>query len=184
MPHDVGEMALMGLQTSVVAPALILATQRWGGWRRLTWPPAIALPLFLLAHVALTVWMAMSTPTVVEDAGFQVGLFAVSILFWLPVIGPARSLSDAGRMIYLFLAMPAMDLAGVFVVLHGDASGGLAMIVAMLPVGIAAVALTWRWVATEAALEVSGSARPITSDRAGPPGYRRSSWRPAQSPPG
>jgi hypothetical protein len=45
--------------------------------------------------------------------------------------------------------MPAMDLAGVFVVLHGDAAGGLAMIVAMLPVGCAAVATTWHWLVTE-----------------------------------
>jgi hypothetical protein len=52
-------------------------------------------------------------------------------------------------MIYLFASMPAMDLAGVFVVLHGDSAGGLAMIVAMLPVGVAALVTTWHWVLTE-----------------------------------
>jgi hypothetical protein len=99
-------------------------------------------------------------------------LIAISLVFWLPVIGRSRRLSDAGQTVYLFLAMPAMDLAGVFVVLHGDATGGLAMIVAMLPVGGAAVLLTWRWMLAEAvAAEVVELERP-TRLRAVPRGTR------------
>lgn len=149
-PSDTVEMAVMGLDTSLVAPALILACRDWRGWRFLTLPAVVALPAFLVVHAGLTAWMAVSMPTRVPDLGFHAGLVLCSLVFWLPVLGSHRRLSEAGRSLYLFLAMPAMDLAGVFVVLHGDSAGGLAMIVAMLPVGLAAVAMTWRWLLAEA----------------------------------
>jgi cytochrome c oxidase assembly factor CtaG len=53
--------------------------------------------------------------------------------------------------------MPSLDLAGVVIVLRGDAAGGLAMIVGMLPVGVAAVALCWRWIIHEEQVEMSAS---------------------------
>jgi len=141
----------MGLDTSIVAPAVALASRRWRGRQFLTWPASLALPSFLAVHIALTAWMTIAMPSLVADLGFQVALTAASVVFWLPVLAATRRLSDAGRCVYLFLAMPAMDLAGVFVVLHGDPAGGLAMIVAMLPVGVAAVVSTWRWMAIEEA---------------------------------
>jgi cytochrome c oxidase assembly factor CtaG len=87
-------------------------------------------------------------PPPATDAAFHLGLLIVSLWFWLPVIGP-RPLTEAAQCVYLFLAMPTMDLAGVYVVLHGDAGGGLAMIVAMLPVGVVAVVRTWQWIVRE-----------------------------------
>ncbi|HEY1486156.1 MAG TPA: hypothetical protein VGF84_08620 [Micromonosporaceae bacterium] len=154
-PNDTVEMALMGMDTSIIAPLIVLAARSWPGWRRLVIPAALTLPLFLLAHAAITVWMVQAMPGPGSDLGFQAGLIVVSVWFWLPVFGPARRLSDAGRTAYLFLAMPTMDLAGVYVIVRGDAAGGLAMIVAMLPIGLLAVALTWHWILTEAAAETA-----------------------------
>ncbi|MGN6474642.1 MAG: hypothetical protein ACTHK4_13475 [Mycobacteriales bacterium] len=157
---DMVEMALMGLDTSLVAPAVLYASRSWPGWTALTLPAVVALPVFLVVHAALTVWMTLSMPTLAGDIGFQAALIVVSFVFWLPVLAPERRLSDAGRSVYLFLAMPTMDLAGVFVVLHGDSPGGLAMIVAMLPVGLVAVFLTWRWISNESEIcDAAGSRR-------------------------
>jgi hypothetical protein len=148
-PQDLVEMTAMGLDTSVVAPLILLATRSWRGWRRATWPAPIALPVFLALHAAVTVWMALSSPAPAADLGFQAALVVASVVFWAPVLANDSRMSDAGRSVYLFLAMPAMDLAGVFVVLHGDSPGGLAMIVGMLPVGVVAVVRTWRWMVAE-----------------------------------
>lgn len=148
-PLDVLEMSVMGLDTSVVAPLILLATRSWRAWRTLTWPAAIALPAFLVVHALLTVWMALSMPTLPVDLAVQAALVTISLVFWAPVLARESRMSDAGRTLYLFLAMPSMDLAGVFVVLHGDSPGGLAMIVAMLPVGVVAVVRTWRWMVAE-----------------------------------
>ncbi|HEX3707844.1 MAG TPA: hypothetical protein VHV76_14555 [Mycobacteriales bacterium] len=154
-------MAVMGLDTSVIAPAIILLSRSWGLWRLLAWPAAIALPVFLVGHAALTIWMTLSMPMLPADLGFQVALITVSLIFWLPVLGRHRALSFAGRGIYLFLAMPTMDLAGVFVVLHGDSAGGLAMIVAMLPVGVTALLLTWQWMLEESAMADAADLRAV-----------------------
>jgi hypothetical protein len=151
---DIVEMALMGLDTSLIAPAIVLLSRSWPGWKALTWPPVVALPLALVAHAAVTIWMALAMPTVMVEVGVHLALLALSFVFWLPLLRPGTRLSDAGRSLYLFLAMPSMDLAGVFVVLNGDSRGGLAMIVAMLPIGVMAVASTWRWITLEEAAVV------------------------------
>jgi hypothetical protein len=51
--------------------------------------------------------------------------------------------------IYLFAAMPLLDLAGVWLVATGDSIGGVAMIVGMLPMAGFTVLLMWRWIAAE-----------------------------------
>lgn len=154
---DIIEMAIMGLDTSLLAPLTYFLTRRWVKWERVALPAVLALPVFLLAHTAITVWMSLHMPTWATDWIYQLGLLMASVIFWLPVLGERHRLQPGGRMIYLFAAMPAMDMAGVFVVLHGDAAGGLAMIVAMLPVGLAALLTTWRWVVSEDAAMVGGA---------------------------
>jgi hypothetical protein len=110
---------------------------------------SVVLPLFLGVHAAITVWMAFHDPTAPAHVALHGALLAAAVLFWLPVLGRRRRLGDAGRMVYLYLAMPTLDLAGVYVVLRGDPMGGIAMIAAMLPLGMAAVAVTWRWIVAE-----------------------------------
>lgn len=153
----IAHMAEMGLETSVVAPLLVLAARRAHiPLDRVALPAAVALPLFLLAHSAITMTMPFHEPSAPAHLGLHAALLAAAVLFWLPVLGTRRRLSDPARMVYLYLAMPMMDLAGVYVVLRGDAAGGLAMIAAMLPVGLAAVAVTWRWMLAEEAQVRSG----------------------------
>jgi hypothetical protein len=59
--------------------------------------------------------------------------------------------------VYLFLAGPLLDLAGVWLVARGDRAGGLAMVVGMLPIGVAALVVTWRWVVGEEKAAASSS---------------------------
>jgi cytochrome c oxidase assembly factor CtaG len=152
MSAGIAHMAEMGLETSVVAPSLLLATRDrlpWLPWRALALPAAAALPLFLAAHSAITIGMAFHEPPALEHLLLHGVLLVAALLFWHPVFGRTRRLSDPGRVAYLFLAMPTMDLAGVYVVLRGDQAGGIAMIVAMLPVGLIALAVSWRWLMAE-----------------------------------
>ncbi|RKN39051.1 hypothetical protein D7294_22775 [Streptomyces hoynatensis] len=77
-------------------------------------------------------------------------LAAGALAFWLPVLVPGpRRLSAPGRCLYLFLAAPLLDLPAVALVACGHAAGGLAMIAGMLPLPLAALAVTWRWVLAE-----------------------------------
>jgi hypothetical protein len=148
-PHDTVEMAVMGLETAVVAPLLVMATGRWPGWRRLLLPAVVSLPVYVVLHAAVTIGMSVVMPGPALDIGFNVALIVVSVGFWLPVLVRPGGLGPAGAGIYLLLAMPSLDLAGVVVVLRGDPAGGLAMIIGMLPMGLAAVALWWRWIVEE-----------------------------------
>ncbi len=145
----VGHMVEMGLETSALAPALVLLARNRLPLDRLALPGAVALPLFLAVHSAITMTMPFHDPSPLAHVGLHALLLAAALWFWLPVLGERRRMSDPARMVYLYLAMPVMDLAGVYVVLRGDSAGGIAMIVAMLPVGLAAVAVTWRWMLVE-----------------------------------
>jgi hypothetical protein len=71
------------------------------------------------------------------------------VLFRLPVLGRRRPLPDPLRIVYLFVALPMLDLAGVYDVLAGDQAGGLAMIASMLPAALIAVGVAWRWLVAE-----------------------------------
>jgi hypothetical protein len=142
--HEIVHMAAMGLITSVLAPSAILLSRPWLRWRVLSWPAAVALPFFLVLHGTVMIWMEISEPAPLEHAGMDALLFVGAIAFWLPVLGSVRRLDPIGRCVYLYLAAPTLDLAGVVIVARGDSAGGLAMIVGMLPIGLAAVALTWR----------------------------------------
>lgn len=143
-------MAEMGVLTSVVAP--LVAARRWRWLDALT-PPAVSVFLgFLLLHAVIVLAMAYGLVPAVGNIPVHALLLAASVLFWLPVLGARRRLSDPARTVYLFLAMPPLDLPAVWVIARGDAPGGLAMIVAMMPVGLVAIAVTVRWMRREEAL--------------------------------
>lgn len=151
------EMVAMGLSTSTVAPAVVLLTRRrWTTlWTHLTGPAPIVAVLFVAAHSAMTIWMGIGPEPsrgVIGQALHAAAhgvLFAGAVIFWLPVLGPRPRLSPAGRCVYLYLTAPALDLSAVVVVAGGHSAAGLAMIVAMLPVGLLAVCLTWQWITEE-----------------------------------
>lgn len=53
------------------------------------------------------------------------------------------------KCLYLYCAAPLLDLPAVCVVAAGRSAEGISMIVGMLPVGVAAAAVTWSWVNRE-----------------------------------
>lgn len=148
--------AAMGLLVSVVAPALLLLLNRVAPQSdRATVPAVVALPGFLVLHAAVTVYSAHE-PAPLLDAAAHLALLAGALLFWAPVVGARHRLPDAGRMLYLYTALPLLDMAGVWLVAVGDSVGGLSMIVGMLPMGVTAVVITWTWISREERREVLG----------------------------
>lgn len=144
----VAAMAVSGLLVSAVVPASIHATRHRAVWSRLSVPAAAALPGFAALHAVIT-FAGQHAGSVVAHVLLEVVLLAGAVLFWLPVLGERHRLSDPARLVYLYLAMPLLDLPGVAMVALGHVAGGLAMITAMLPIGLAALKITWRWVTTE-----------------------------------
>lgn len=134
----------MGLLVSVAAPVLLLVLGRAAPQLdRWSLPVGVTLPGFVVLHAAVTVYDHSPAPLSLEAAA-HMALLAGAVLFWAPVLGARRRLPDAGRMLYLFAAMPPLDLAGVWLVAVGDSAEGLSMIVGMLPMGLAAVVITWK----------------------------------------
>jgi hypothetical protein len=142
-------MALTGLAVSCLVPALLLATRGRTPWDRLPVHPALALPLFVLVHAADTVGEALLRPAPALRLLFLTALLLTSVLYWMPVLGGPYRLSGPGRCLYLYLSAPCLDLPAVLLITLGQAAGGLAMIVTMLPIGCAAMAATWRWITEE-----------------------------------
>lgn len=108
----------------------------------------VVLPGFVGLHFAVTAWSGYGASALLAVV-VPLVLLVSAMLFWTPVLGSRHRLPDAGRTIYLYTAMPLLDLAGVWRVIVGDSTGGLSMIVGMLPMGFAAVAVTWRWINRE-----------------------------------
>lgn len=65
------------------------------------------------------------------------------------ILGGRLRLRTSGRGGDRFLAAPLLDLPAVGMVAAGHTVAGLAMMVGMLPVGVAAAAVTWSWVNRE-----------------------------------
>jgi len=143
-------MAMMGLLVSVLAPVLLVLRRRaFPQLDRATVPAAVALPGFVTLHAAVTVYTSRGMVPPVLDTATHLALLAGAMLFWAPILGIRRRLPDAGRMLYLYVALPLLDLAGVWLVAVGDSAGGLSMIVGMLPMGATAVIITWNWISRE-----------------------------------
>jgi hypothetical protein len=165
-------MAATGLTLTALVPGAVWALRRSPLWERVSVPAGLALPLLVLLH-AWTVlgdllrWRPSGAGFVAEPA-----LSAAAVLFWLPVLTRTRHrLSDPGRCLYLFLAAPLLDLPAVGVIAAGHSAEGLAMIVGMLPLGIAAAAVTWSWINREERLAAAEPAAPPPAP-GGAPGAR------------
>jgi hypothetical protein len=142
-------MLVMGLLTSVGAPVLVLLGRRRAAPATPRHPGlAVAILIgFGSVHTVLVLAPAAGATLVVAS---HAALLAAAVVFWLPVLGRgATRLPEAGRSVYLFLACPLLDMAALALVVRGEEPEGIAMIVGMLPVAVAAVVLTWRWIARE-----------------------------------
>jgi hypothetical protein len=143
-------MGLSGFVLAAVVPGVVRLTRRFALWRWASLPAGVALPLLVVVHA----WAVLGDPAgPLPTAGARLTepvLLVSGVLFWIPVLTRTRHrLSDPGRCLYLFLAMPLLDLPAVWVVAEGRPAEGIAMIVGMLPLGIAAAAVTWSWVNRE-----------------------------------
>jgi cytochrome c oxidase assembly factor CtaG len=146
-------MVVMGLLTSVVAPLVVLAGRRRHRAAPTTSRVVRAVAIlagFGVLHAAVVLLTVAPTTGALEHVLAHAVLLAGAVIFWLPVLGHGSTrLPPAGRSVYLFLACPLLDMAALVLVVGGDETSGVAMIVAMLPVALAAVVLTWRWIAGE-----------------------------------
>ena len=148
MNTDILGWAVTGLLTSVLAPALVLGTRLRIACDHIALPAALALPGFITVHGLITFELAQH-PAPPLWLGLHLPLLAGALIFWLPIFGHRTRLADPLRALYLLLSVPALDFAGVLVIILGDPAGGLAMIVGMLPAGVIALAVTWQWIHRE-----------------------------------
>ncbi|MFJ7150298.1 hypothetical protein ACIQVT_19160 [Streptomyces sp. NPDC100445] len=153
---DALTMGLSGLLIAAGVPALIHRTRAWPGWGRISLPAAVALPLFVVLHAA-AVLTEPFVPSALARGIVEAFLLYAALLYWLPVLGTRHRLSDPARCMYLYLSMPLLDLPAVAMVAMGHTAGGLAMVAAMLPIGLAALGITWRWINQEERLAQAGA---------------------------
>jgi putative membrane protein len=116
--------------------------------------PAVAWALFVVSQ-----WVAHA-PGVIGPVDGVPALHALehawlsgaAVLFWSCALGGVplpHPLSAPQRAVYLFTAAAAGDLAAVELMAAGQAGAGAAMLAGMLPLGFAAVVVTWRWAVAE-----------------------------------
>jgi cytochrome c oxidase assembly factor CtaG len=126
------------------------------------WAPWAAWAGFVAAHwAALLVAGTQHHLTGLAHLGLHALLLAAGVLFWLPVLGHGqvvRRLRGPAASLYLFLAMPAADLTVVWLMARGETAAVGTMLAAMLPLGIAAVAVSWSWILREERMARAGEA--------------------------
>jgi cytochrome c oxidase assembly factor CtaG len=114
--------------------------------------PAVTWCAFVAAHWTALIVAARADPGGLAHVGVHVMLLVAALLFWLPVLGRGpvpRPVRGPAASLYLFLAVPATDLTVVWLMARGDTGAAGAMLVAMLPLGAAALLVSWRWIVRE-----------------------------------
>lgn len=168
LPADTIEAHVLShaLVALVAAPLLVIAVPLRGpepspAMRRLG--PPVAWAAFVAAHwAALVIAGTQHHLTGLDHLGVHAMLLAAGALFWLPVLGSGRvmpRLRGPAAGLYLFLAMPAADLTAVWLMARGETGAVGVMLAAMLPLGFAAVAVTWSWILREERVARAGAAR-------------------------
>jgi cytochrome c oxidase assembly factor CtaG len=124
--------------------------------------PLTAWAAFLAAHWgALLVAGTQHHLTGLQHLGLHAMLLAAGVLFWLPVLGRGQvvpRLRGPASGLYLFLAVPAADLTVVWLMARGETTAVGVMLASMLPLGIAAVAVSWSWIVREERVARAGGA--------------------------
>ncbi|MEW2288668.1 hypothetical protein [Streptomyces sp. NPDC047841] len=156
---SVAAMAWSAVLVAAAVPAAVRCLRNSPLWERISVPAGVALPLLVLTHA----WAVLGDPVGLAPPGgagvTAPVLLATAVLFWLPAVARTRHrLDDPGRCLYLFLAAPLLDLPAVGMVAAGHTAAGLGMVVGMLPVGVAAAAVTWSWVNREEREALAGPA--------------------------
>jgi hypothetical protein len=122
-----------GLIASVAAPLLALALS----------PVAVPAAVGWGAFVA-AMWV-VHVPEPHTGAAAHVTLLGAALLFWLA----ALRLDGPRRVLFLLTAMPAADLAALWLMAHGEPAAGVVMTASSLPLALAVVLSAWAWVRDE-----------------------------------
>lgn len=144
----VGLWVVTGLVPSVIAPLLLLAVRGRLHVAPRRWPVGVVAAAFVLLHTGVTLSL-LRPMSPVTWAGLHVLLLLGAVAYWLPVLSRPPRLVGVGPFVYLALSSPFLDFAGVAVVVLGSPAGGVAMILAMLPINTAAVVCLWRSMVNE-----------------------------------
>jgi cytochrome c oxidase assembly factor CtaG len=124
--------------------------------------PYVAWAAFIGVHwAALVIAATQHHLTGLPHLGLHALLLVAGVLFWLPVLGHGQvmpRLRGAAATLYLFLAMPAADLTVVWLMARGEAGAVGVMLAAMVPLGIAALAVSWSWILGEERVARAGEA--------------------------
>jgi cytochrome c oxidase assembly factor CtaG len=136
-----GHMVEHSVLTSLLAPALVFVLR--GRVPRIG--ALLAWGLFIAALWALNVprvldWIMMRT---VAHIVADLVVLAVSMLFWAPLLARRRPMRGLAAGAYLITAAMATDLIGAWYMAMGETVAGVAMVVGMLPLGVAAIVFTW-----------------------------------------
>lgn len=151
--------ALLAVVPRSRRPAALALAQR----RPLSWllGPVVAWSAFVAAHWVALLVAGDGHVHGLAHLGLHALLLVTGLLFWAQVLGAGpvpRPLGGGAAGLYLFLAMPAADLTAVWLMARGDTGAVGLMLAAMLPLGIAAVAVSWSWIVREERLARAGEA--------------------------
>jgi Cytochrome c oxidase caa3 assembly factor (Caa3_CtaG) len=167
LPADTIEAHILShaLVALIAAPLLVIAVPLRGPEPSptLRWiVVAVVWTAFVAAHwAALLIAGTQHHLTGLDHLGVHAMLLAAGVLFWLPVLGSGRvvpRLRGLAAGLYLFLAMPAADLTAVWLMARGETGAVGVMLAAMLPLGFAAVAVSWGWILREERVARAGGA--------------------------
>jgi putative membrane protein len=135
-----GRAALLGVLRSPFVRWVAHSAVAWGLFVATQWA----------AHAPGAIAAVDSSPAL---HAFEHGwLVSTAILFWSCALGGVplpHPLGASQRAVYLFTGAAATDLAAIELMAAGHAGAGAAMLAGMLPLGLAAVLVTWRWVVAE-----------------------------------
>jgi hypothetical protein len=162
-------MTADALATGLAVSLLALAAA--ATWCALPHKIATRLPFLPVAglfalHSVVTAQMIAADWPLWAAAVVRLALFGAAVWFWLPVLGSAPRLEPAVRTLYLFLAGPLLDLPALAQIAAGAHAAGVAMIVGMLPIPLAAVTSFCLWMRAE---ERAPSVPPEGRDRVSAP---------------
>lgn len=151
MGNGVADAGAMGLAMAVIAPllALYFSGRVAKIVRILARHPVLVLTAFVFDHAALMAAMTGVWSPAWLTGLLRISLVVIAVAFWLPVVDRVNGLGDAARTVYLFLAGPLLDLPALYLIASGRSAAGIAMIITMLPIPLAAVASMYSWMRRE-----------------------------------
>jgi hypothetical protein len=128
---------------SLFAAQMAIATALGPVAARLLRLPRVSWLLALLLYAAGVVTSHVGPLAGTYPGGVILVLGAVALCHGLRDVDPAI------RFLYLFAAMPPMDLVAAWFLATGRGDVGVVMVIGSLPIGAASLAAAWRWMLEE-----------------------------------